>query len=84
MEEVVEDEVASHGACRIYAFYIAREEVGDVSSLKNKKDEPVDASDDVVHSESRVVRIVLPPDSPAEPNAIVRLVERVIERNDDR
>lgn len=41
VEEVVDDEVAPHGARRVHAFHVAREEVGDVSSLKDEEDEPV-------------------------------------------
>lgn len=83
MEQVVDDEVASHRAGRVQLFHVAGEEVGDVAALKNEEHQPVDAGDDVVHAEGRVVRIVLGPYLPAIPDAIVGLVEGVVEGDDD-
>lgn len=44
---------------------------------------PVDAGNDMIHSEGRVVVIILPPDLASWPDAIVGAVERVVERDDD-
>lgn len=44
---------------------------------------PIDAGDDMIHSEGRLVVIVLPPDLTSWPDAIVGAVERVVERDDD-
>lgn len=44
---------------------------------------PVDASDDVVHSEGRVVVVILPPYLTSWPDAIVGAVEGIVKGHDD-
>lgn len=44
---------------------------------------PVDAGDDVVHSEGRVIVIILPPDLASWPDAIVGAVEGIVEGDDN-
>jgi hypothetical protein len=41
MEQVVDDEVATHGTCGVDDFEIARKEVADIADLQDKDSEPV-------------------------------------------
>lgn len=57
-------------------------QMGDVTTLKDEEDNPVDAGDDVVHTKSSAVVIVLAPYPPPMQDSIVRCMERVVDRDD--
>jgi len=84
VEEVVDDEMASHGACGVDDFDIARKEVGDVTDLEDKDSEPVERDDQIVESEAGGIGVVHVPDPPEVGVAsMVRIVKGVVYRDDD-
>ena len=56
--------------------------MSDVTTLQDKKDDPVDAGDDVVHAKSSVIVIVLAPYPPAVQSTIIGCIESIVERDD--
>ena len=56
--------------------------MSDVTTLQDKKDDPVDAGDDVVHAKSSVIVIVLAPYPPAVQSTIIGCIKSIVERDD--
>lgn len=84
VQEIIEDEVAAHCTSGIHIVDIAGEEMADVANLEDADDGPVDLGDSVVESEAGVDELVLVPDSAANSEAIVGLLDAVVNRDNDR
>ena len=84
MEEVVEDKVATDAGGGVDVVGVLGEEVGDVAELQDEEDNPEDIGDGAVHGEGTWVEVVLVPDAPADGEAIMGLVDGVVDRDDDR
>jgi hypothetical protein len=83
VEEVVDNEVASNAGCGVNVLGVLGKEVGDVTELEDKEGNPENVGNDTVHGEGAGVESVLIPNTPADSEAIVRLVGGVVDRSDD-
>lgn len=85
VEEVVDDEVASHGTRGVDGLDIARKEVADIADLEDKDSEPVERDDQIVEREAGGEGVVHVPDPPEGMvmMSMVRKVKGVVHRDDD-
>lgn len=83
VKQVVEDEVAADTSSCGNDVGTAGEERCDVSKLEDEENNPVDISEDVVHGKGAGIQIVLIPYAPADVEAIVRLVNGIVDSDDD-
>jgi hypothetical protein len=84
VEEVVDDEVASHAGSGIDMARVGRKEVTNVASLENEEDDPEGGGDDRVQGEGTWVKGVLVPNTLPNCVAIVRRVDGVVDGDDER
>lgn len=83
MEEIVEDEVAADARCSVNVVGVGGEQVREVPKLEDKEDDPVYVPNNGVQGEGSAVKIVLVPDTPADCESIVRLVDNIVDRDDN-
>lgn len=84
MEEIVQDEVASDAGGGIDDVRVAREEVAYVTSLEDEEENPVDGGDGGIQGKGRAIQSIQVPEASANVVAIVRLVQGVVDGDDDR
>lgn len=83
MEEIVEDEVAADTRCGVNVLGVGGEKMGEVPKLQDEEDDPVYVSNDGIQGEGSAVEVILVPDTPANCESIVRLVDNIVDRDDN-
>jgi len=82
-EEVVRDEVGTDMGGGGDVNGVRGVEVVAVADLEDEKDDPINARNDRIHRERRMMHVILSPYGPARLVALVRLVEGVVDARDD-
>lgn len=83
VEEVVENKVAADAGCVVDRLLFAGEEVRNVAELEDEENDPVNVTEDGAHGKCRSVQVVLVPDTAADGEAILGLVEDIVDGDDD-